>query len=192
MDDLTEALEERIFGVLRVPEMKSYYTVAYPAGGIDIATFDSGLLREVKSCLVDVTDSDRKPIPPADEEPLRMWMIRTDVNHPKLHGWISEADGSDKFVIAPEPSGKTVHVSYYRAFSSLTSSTNAVFLEYPHIWLHGLLAEVNLYLRDFEMFKVWEQKFAESIQLANERGRGRTDAHKGQGAGPQHKQGRVF
>lgn len=192
LDDLTESLESRIWGVLRVREMQSYYTFTYAAGGEDIANFDDGNIIEVKSLLVDTSSSSRKPVPPSDEESLRMWMITSDTDSPKLHGWISEADGTAKLAIGPEPTGKTVHVSYWRKFDPMPSSTNAVFTTYPHIWMYGLLAEVFLYLRDMPMYQTFENKLVESITLANKQGLGVSDAHRGRGAGPQNKIGRVY
>lgn len=192
LDDLTEAMESRIWGVLRVREMQSYYTAAYAAGGFDISVFDSGNILEIKSLLVDTSDSTRKPVPPGDEESVRMWMITTDTNSPKLHGWLAEADGTAKLAIGPEPTGKTVHVSYWRQFDSMTGTTHAVFAAYPHIWLYGLLAETFLYLRDMDMFRTFEQKLVESITLANQKSRGISDSHKGRAAGPQNKIGSIY
>lgn len=186
LEDLMRAGENRIWGVLRVPEMKSYHSFTYAAGGEDLSSFDSGNLLEVKSLTIDTSATTRRAIAEADEDTVRIWMIENDVDSPRVYTFISEADGSPKLAIAPEPTGKTVYVAYWRKFASLDTAVNTVFTTYPHIWLAALLTEVFLYLSDVSMYQVWEQKLGDFIQLANKQGRGLTQNAWNGPLGPHH------
>lgn len=179
IDDMLFTVEQTIWENLRVPEMRSYYTVAYPAGGIDISVMDSGFVQQLISVAVTNNASDIQIPDPGSEFLVRMALSTVDVNNPRLFGWLSEADGTSKLVIAPEPTGKTVHISYWRRFASLSSATNLAFLAYPAVWLNGLVAESFLLQQDPELYQLWTDKFMKSIESANRVGRGRNESLQG-------------
>lgn len=185
LEDLMLAAESRLWGVLRVPEMRSFHSFTYSAGGEALSSFDSGNLIEVIAVLVDTNDSTREPVQPGSESALREWMIVDDTDAPRVFSFLSQDDGSVKLAIGPEPTDRTVYVPYFRKFGSITDSTNAVFTEYPHIWLFALLAEVALFLRDNEMYQAYDSKLTEFVKIANALGRGiNNDKYAGGVPGP--------
>jgi len=186
LEDLMLAAEFRIWGVLNVPEMRSFYTFTYAAGGEDVSNFDSGNIIRATSVTVDINSTTRCALGEASEDTVREWLIEVDTNSPRVYGFLSEADGTNKFAIGPEPSGKTINVAYARKFASLTTATNLVFTTYPHIWLAALLTEVFLFLRDLELYQIWEAKLTDFIGLANELGRGQTQGKFNGPVGPHH------
>jgi hypothetical protein len=172
VDDMLYQVEAEIWAALRVPEMRSYYTWTYAAGGQDVSGFDTGLIVQPLSVTVEVNSGDfRSPIP-ASEEVVRNRMQTSDTSNPTVVGWVSEADGTAKLVIAPEPIGKTIRFTYFRKFAPLSNATNLPFLAYPHVWMNGLMRDAFLLQQDTDMFQVWDLRFQQAIAAANQQGRG--------------------
>lgn len=186
LEDLMIAAEFRIWAALKVPEMRSFLSLTYAAGGHDVSEFDSGHILRVSSVVVDVDSTTRWTLGEAAEDILRQWMIENDTDSPRVYGFLAETDGTNKFAIGPEPTGKTVGVSYYRKYDPLSTAVNAVFTKYPHIWLAALLVESFLYLKEMDSFQIWEAKLGDFINLANELGKGQTENHFDGPVGPVH------
>lgn len=177
--DMLPQVESEIYAQLRLPEMRSYYTWAYLAGGLDIASIDGGLIIQPISVIVQISSSDFRSPVPASEAVVRSRMQTSDTNNPSVVGWLSEADGTAKLVISPEPVGKTITLSYWRQFATLSGTTNLAFLAYPNIWLNGLLRDAFLLQQDIDMFNLYSQRFTESIAVANQLARGKNEALQG-------------
>lgn len=175
IDDLMSNVEAIIWAKIRVPEMVSFLSFTYAAGGESLDNFDSGDLIEVQSVNVSLTATNNPTLPPVDEGQLRVLISsNTNTNVPAAFGWLSQVSGtSAKLAIGPEPTGQTVALAYYRQFGTIVTAVNAVFTAYPIVWLYTLLAEMYYYLLNIEQGQLWDARADKAIGAAVSLGRNR-------------------
>lgn len=178
IDEFVETVEDEIYTDLRIPEMRDMYTFTYASGGVAADTIDANLIELISISVVVATNDIHSPTPAAEFR-IRELLEVSDATHPEHFGWVTQADGTTKLVIGPEPTDKTVNLSFWKRFASLDTGTNAAFLKYPGIWLSGLVAEGFLFMQDFDMYQVWRDRFTKWIANANTLGRGKNEALKG-------------
>lgn len=81
---------------------------------------------------------------------------------------------SDKLLFFPaQADGTSVTGQYYKRFADLSTALNALFTRHPDVFLYAALSESAPYVGETSRLTIWEGKYKELIQAANEQERRR-------------------
>jgi hypothetical protein len=76
---------------------------------------------------------------------------------------------SDNIIFFPvQNDGVTVTGQYYKRFPDLSTGLNALFTRHPDVFLYAALAESAPFLGEVARLKIWEGKYQELVESANE------------------------
>lgn len=77
------------------------------------------------------------------------------------------------FFYPPQATGVLVKGTYYKRFADLSTGLNAFFTRHPDVFLYASLAECGPFLGEMTRLPIWEKKYTELVQAANEQERRR-------------------
>ncbi len=165
--DLILVAEKRIFRELRVREMETALSGTISSG---VLAVPSNYL-ELKSAYISATPSSvlqRATV----TQIYTSYPLRASASRPK---YIAR-EGSN-FIFGPYPDADyTIGGIYYAEPTSIQTSANAVFTEYPDLYLFASLSETARYLNDSDRMTAWEASyqaaFAMAMKQTNEYGSG--------------------
>lgn len=81
---------------------------------------------------------------------------------------------SDQMLFYPSQSDGTVITgTYYKRFADISTGLNALFTRHPDVFLYGALAECAPFLGEMTRLPIWEKKYVDLAQEANEQERRR-------------------
>lgn len=158
--DFVTLAESRINAKLRVRNMETVVSSTIAAGVIAVPTNYIALKDVYVSSVVPYQNLQRK---------MAEWIYdnypnRAQVDTPKFIG----REGSN-FIFGPAAtSGLVVTLRYYNRFAALSSAINSTFTAYPGIWFYGALAESAPFIKDDKRIPMWEMKFKQLVDLAQE------------------------
>lgn len=67
---------------------------------------------------------------------------------------------------SPLPGGGTIEIVFYRKVPNLTATekTNWLSEDYPDIYIAGILTEIELFVKNYDIAKTWDAKMSRSIE----------------------------
>ncbi len=81
---------------------------------------------------------------------------------------------SDKLLFFPaQTDGTSVTGQYYKRFADISGALNALFTRHPDVFLYAALSESAPYVGETSRLTIWEGKYKELVQAANEQERRR-------------------
>lgn len=81
---------------------------------------------------------------------------------------------SDQMLFYPlQPDGTVVIGTYYMRFADISTGLNALFTRHPDVFLYASLAECAPFLGEMTRLPIWEKKYTDLIEAANEQERRR-------------------
>ena len=81
---------------------------------------------------------------------------------------------SDQMLFYPlQPDGTVVIGTYYKRFADISTGLNALFNRHPDVFLYASLAECAPFLGEMTRLPIWEKKYTDLIEAANEQERRR-------------------
>lgn len=81
--------------------------------------------------------------------------------------------GDSMLFYPTQADGTAITGQYYKRFSDLSGSLNALFTRHPDVFLYAALSESAPYVGETSRLTIWEGKYKELIQAANEQERRR-------------------
>jgi hypothetical protein len=81
--------------------------------------------------------------------------------------------GDNLLFYPAQADGTTVTGQYYKRFSDLSSGLNALFTRHPDVFIYAALAESAPFLGESARLPIWEGKYTQLVQAANEQERRR-------------------
>ena len=76
---------------------------------------------------------------------------------------------SDKMIFFPvQADGVTVTGQYYKRFTDISGGLNALFTRHPDVFMYAALAESAPFLGEMARLEIWEKKYIELVESANE------------------------
>lgn len=78
----------------------------------------------------------------------------------------------DTMIFYPPQSG-TITGRYYKRFADISTGLNALFTRHPDLFIYAALSESAPFLGELTRLPVWQQKYSELAQSANEQERRR-------------------
>lgn len=93
-------------------------------------------------------------------------MSEKQQNDPMPNGYFYTIVGSQIQFHPTLPHGGTIEINHYRRMIhiSKTNSTNWMTLDHPDIYLSGLLAEIELFVKNYDSAKLWDDRMTRSIE----------------------------
>src|ERR1700690_3401774 len=86
-----------------------------------------------------------------------------------LGGLVRYSFQSDTMIFFPiQNDGVTVTGQYYKRFADLSTGLNALFNRHPDLFLYAALAESAPFLGEMTRLPIWEGKYKELVESANE------------------------
>jgi hypothetical protein len=79
----------------------------------------------------------------------------------------------DTMIFYPVLDGASITGRYYRRFNDISTGTNALFNRHPDIFLYASLAESAPILGETSRLPIWDGKYTQLVQAANEQERRR-------------------
>lgn len=73
----------------------------------------------------------------------------------------------------PQPNAAVIKGTYYKRFADISTALNALFTRHSDLFLYAALAECAPFLGEMTRLPVWEKKYLDLVQSANEQERRR-------------------
>lgn len=73
----------------------------------------------------------------------------------------------------PQGTGVSIKGTYYKRFPDISVGLNALFTRHPDVFLYASLAECGPFLGEMTRAPIWEKKYGDLVQAANEQERRR-------------------
>lgn len=156
--DLITLGEKRIFREVRCREMESTLSGTI-SGGVLALPADYIALKHAR-----ITSSVDSPLKRASADQVyTKYPLRASTGMP-----VMIARDGDNFIFGPYPdSDYTVAGTYYAQLATIDTSTNALFLANPDVYLWASLCEAAPYIQNDARLPVWETKYGQTVAMIN-------------------------